>query len=137
MKKLLINGQAFHTEGNNLSIADNKVYVDGKLVTDLSGIKSNNITVHVYGNVGDLKATGDVSVEGDVGSIETASGDVKVKGSVTGDCKSSSGDIIVGGDVSGSCTSMSGDIKADKINGSCSTMSGKGCQTTVKNFGII
>ena len=113
MKKLLINGQAFHTEGNNLSIAGNKVYVDGKLVTDLSGIKSNNITVHVYGNVGDLKAPGDVSVEGDVGSITTASGDVTVSGSVTGDCKSSSGDINVEGRVSGSCTTVSGDIKSE------------------------
>lgn len=114
MKKLLINKQAFHTEGKNLSIAGDKVYVDGKLVTDLSGIKSNNITVHVYGDVGDLKAPGDVSVEGDVGSITTTTGDVTVSGTVTGNCKSTSGDINVGGDVTGSCTTVSGDIKTVK-----------------------
>ena len=128
-------------EGNDVSVINSKVYVDGKLVEDASDSKTKNITVHVYGNVDKLDTPGSVSVEGNVGSIETASGDVKVKGCVTGDCKSSSGSIIVGGDVSGSCTTMSGDIKANKISGSCNTMSGSVRQTTVierlKNFGII
>lgn len=124
MQKVVINGKAIKVDGNNISVIGNKVYVDGKLIEDLDGIKSNNITIKVYGNVGHIDAPGDVSVEGNVDKVITGSGDIKVNGNVTGECKSSSGDITVSGNVDGPCTTSSGDITAKSINGSCKSMSG-------------
>ena len=68
-----------------------------------------NIEIKVEGNVGSINTTsGDVTINGDANSINTASGDVdchEVKGSV----HTMSGDVTCG-DIAGSVSTMSGDV---------------------------
>lgn len=100
-----INGKSISVQGNNISIVNNKVYVDGKLVEEgLTGdVKitfegelanlDSSASVTVNGNVkGDIDASGSVTVYGDVG------GDVDASGSVT--CGNVGGDVDASGSVS-------------------------------------
>lgn len=65
-----------------------------------------------------------IVVEGDVkGRIDTASGDVEVKGN-TASIKTMSGDVTVEGSVSGDVGTMSGDVRAQSIEGNVKTISG-------------
>lgn len=102
-----INGQNF--QGNNVSISNNKVYIDGKL-QDTEKYKEINIVIN--GNIKKLSVDScdKVEVTGDVTSLKTMSGDVEVKGNVLGDIKTMSGDIDCN-NVEGNISTMSGDIK--------------------------
>ena len=62
-----------------------------------------------------------ITVNGNVDFIETATGDVAVTGNVT-QVQTASGDITISGDTT-NATAMSGDITAKKI-GSATSMSG-------------
>lgn len=84
-----------------ISINNGKIYVNGKLREDL---KSPSIEVKIEGNV--HTGSGNVSVTGDVTTINTASGDVTCK------------------DVKGGVLTMSGDVTCSNVGGNVSTMSG-------------
>ena len=90
----------------SITIDNGKVYVDGNLQED---IIAPSIEIKVEGNVGSINTTsGDVTINGDANSINTASGDVdchEVKGSV----HTMSGDVTCG-DIAGSVSTMSGDV---------------------------
>lgn len=100
-----INGATYingvKIEGAQSIIIDNgKVYVNGNLQEDFS---TPSIEIKVEGNVGSINTT-----SGDANSINTASGDVdchEVKGSV----HTMSGDVTCG-DIAGSVNTMSGDV---------------------------
>lgn len=97
--------------GQNITISNNKVIVDGQDVTP----DSKEIFIHVEGHVNQINADifKNLSVNGTVGSVKTQSGDVGVAGSVMGDIKTMSGDVKCDR-VSGKITTMSGDIKRFK-----------------------
>lgn len=106
-----INGATYingvKIEGAQSIIIDNgKVYVNGNLQEDFS---TPYIEIKVEGNVGSINTTsGDVTINGDANSINTASGDVdchEVKGSV----HTMSGDVTCG-DIAGSVNTMSGNV---------------------------
>ena len=95
MNTIVINGKKFQTNGNNVSIINNSVYVDGDLIAgELNGVVKikwegdlANLTAHnveVEGNVmGNLNAH---NVEcGDVGGNVTAHNveEKKIAGSVS------------------------------------------------------
>jgi len=93
--------------GRNVTISNNRVIIDGKDVTDnLPEQKTYNIQVD--GNIDRIKcdACDKIIVTGEVGQIQTQSGDVEC------------------GNVKGSVSTMSGDVDCDSISGSVSTMSG-------------
>ena len=98
-----VNGVIY--SGNNLTIRNNKILIDGKDVT----VDAKQINISIEGNVEKLEVDSceKVSITGDVGNVKTLNGDVDISG-----------------DVKGSVQTMSGDVDCRNINGSVSTMSG-------------
>lgn len=104
-----INGQTITFEGsaNNVQVKNGVVMINGKVV-DGNYQNDKVINVTVNGNVDNLStASGDITVTGNVETIQTASGDIKVHG-----------------DIKGNITTASGDVSAKTINGNVSSMSG-------------
>jgi len=100
-----INGVSYH--GNNVTIINGKVLIDGKDQTPNE--KEINITVHA--NIDTLKVDvcQTVRVAGQVGSVSTVSGDIKIAGDVDGSVSTISGDVECG-NVAGSVSTVSGDV---------------------------
>ena len=101
MGTITIGGKTY--VGNNISINNNVVKIDGK-VTECG----HPYTISVSGDVDKLEvdACESVTVVGSVQSVKTMSGDVKC------------------GDVRGGVQTMSGDVDAKVISGPTTTMSG-------------
>jgi len=99
-----INGVEY--TGNDIVINNGNVTIDGKLQKQL--LNEPKITIQIIG---------------DVGSIQSSSGDVSVRGTVSGGITTASGDIQCG-DVTGSVKTVSGDISCGEISGNVSTVSG-------------
>lgn len=111
MNQININGKQYNIPNGNISIKNNKLYVNGKLVTE-----DNNI----------YKAT-EIVIKGDVENIETdksvkcnnVKNSIKAGGSVN--CDDVGGDIYAGGSVR--CdnvvgnVSASGSIHCDSVGG--------------------
>ena len=95
-----VNGKTIRVSGNNISIINDKILVDGKPLNEAMDAK--NITVIVEGNCNKLEAAGHVEIKGNCGSVD-CSGSCTVHGDVTGNV-----------DASGSvtCGNVGGDIDA-------------------------
>lgn len=125
---VVINGRSY--SGKNVSIRNNKVYVDGVLADGGGQVAATTFDVRIEGPVtapvtltnGTLTITGEVS-----GGVRTTSGDVVIHGNVAaGDVASTSGGVEVDGDVHGDASTISGNIVAGgTIRGSATTVSGK------------
>lgn len=103
-----INGKSF--TGNNVSIINGKVFVDGVEQTG-EFAQEQTINVTVNADINNLKTvSGNVTVTGNVTTANTVSGDLTVTGSVHGDVHSVSGDVSCGA-ISGNVKTVSGDIK--------------------------
>lgn len=97
--KTIINGKEYI--GNNISVINNKVIIDGKDVTEDFGNTIQNITIN-----------------GDVSNVKCESGGLTINGNVTGDVDA--GHSVTCGDVSGNvssghsikCKSIGGNAKA-------------------------
>ncbi|ALS22117.1 hypothetical protein [Paenibacillus naphthalenovorans] len=99
MNTIIINGQRFNTSGNNISVTNNQVIVDGKVVQgNLSGI----VEVKFEGDLASLKCNGSATVNGNV------FGSVNAGGSV--DCGDVGKNIDAGGSVT--CGFVGGNIDA-------------------------
>lgn len=124
---VIINGKTICVDGdcNNVSVAKNKVYVNGKLIQDCDEIKEKNIKITIEGNVGSIETgSADVAVNGDCGGdVRAGSGDITVKGNVSGGISTGSGDVECG-NVGGSVKTGSGDVKFKSVENGVSTMSG-------------
>lgn len=102
MNKIIINGKEIKCNGNNISVINNKVYVDGKIISE-EAVKNSDI--YVYGNVENIKCEGSVhcnDVKGDIkarGSVscDNVGGNINCEGSVS--CDNVKDSIIVGGSV--------------------------------------
>ena len=105
MSTIRINQSSY--SGSNVSIVNNKVYIDGVLQGQHDNDKS--ISIVIEGNIESL-------------SVD-ACNSVQVKGGVTGAVKTVSGDITCG-NVGGSVSTISGDVRCGNISGSVSTVSG-------------
>ena len=110
MGKICVNGKTYDVGDGNVSIINNEVYCNGKLVSDLKEFPEKEIRITIEG---DLK-----------GDLKTGSGDVKIAGNVDGSVQTQSGDVDINGTVGGSITTMSGDVECGNVGGSVSTMSG-------------
>lgn len=87
-----INGKTY--KGNNISIIDGIVYIDGKAADESLASPNTTIIVKITGDVDSISTgSGDVQVTGNVNKISTGSGDVNINGSVYGSVKTGSGDI--------------------------------------------
>jgi DUF4097 and DUF4098 domain-containing protein YvlB len=102
-----INGKTYH--GTNVTVVNGVVTIDGKVQ---GGAIHGPISISVQGNVGSIETSaGDINVKGDCsGDIETSAGDIDVEGNCSGDIKTISGDVSVTGSVGGKINTVSGDI---------------------------
>lgn len=108
MNTIRINGISI-VAGRNISVVNNRVFIDGKDVTP----DAKDIRIEVAGDVEKLEADAcnSITVTGNVGNVSTQSGNVDVGGSVGGSVQTMSGDVDCGGAISGSVSTMSGDVK--------------------------
>ena|SRR6185312_6668682 len=94
-----INGKSISVKGNGISIINDKVYVNGKLIEEgLSG----NIEITFTGDLASLNVDGSATVNGSI------HGDVDAGGSVN--CGDVGKSVDAGGSVN--CGAVSGDIDA-------------------------
>ena len=104
-----INGKTY--KGNNISIIDGVIYIDGKIADKSNASLNTTIIVKITGNVDSISTeSGDVEVTGHAGKISTGSGDVST-GSCGGTISTGSGDVDINGQVYGSVKTGSGDIR--------------------------
>ena len=94
-----VNGKTYTVTGKNITMIDDKIYVDGKEITST---ESQIINIIIEGNVNQVQCNGYVEVHGDV------NGNIDCGGSVT--CGDITGNIDCGGSVS--CGEVKGDIDA-------------------------
>lgn len=104
--KVTINGVEY--SGNNVSVRGDKIIIDGKEImsTDISTV----FNISVEGNVASIDNSSGTVTCNDAGSVSTQSGDVVVSGSVNGNVETMSGDVTVAGHIKGNTETMSGDI---------------------------
>lgn len=117
MARNVINGMVVD---GDLVITNGKVFVNGKQVTT----EGKTINISIEGNVDRLQvdACDKILVNGDVGSISTASGDV-ILNECKGSIQTTSGDVECKGDCINIST-VSGDVKVRYAEGSIKTVSG-------------
>lgn len=103
----VINGKSY--SGNSISVKNGSVTIDG---VKQSQELDHNVTIEIHGNVSMIQTEcGNVTVNGDVETAKTMSGDLDISGNAIGDSSTMSGDININGSVGGSVYTMSGDIK--------------------------
>jgi hypothetical protein len=107
-----VNGKTFNNlSGNNISITNGKVIVDGVEVEDGDFSNSHIINVTINGDCGDVTTSqGDITC-GSCSSVKTSQGDIEVSGDVAGNVTTSQGDIDIDGSVSGNVKTTMGDIR--------------------------
>lgn len=96
-----VNGKTIRVSGNNITVINDKIIVDGKVLNESMDFK--NITVIVEGNCHTLEACGDVEIKGNCSFVE-CSGSCHIEGNVEGDVEAS-GSVTcgdVGGDIDAS-----------------------------------
>jgi hypothetical protein len=122
MATIMVNGQIF--SGKSVQVRNSKVVIDGKEYVGTDDEKK--IEIHVAGDVDeiDVDVCYKIAITGNVGSIQTSSGDVEVSGNVNGDIKTSSGDVEISEGVTGSIQTSSGDVKTGSVGGKVKTNSG-------------
>lgn len=105
-----INGKTF--KGNNISIIDGVVYIDGKIADKSNASLNTTIIVKITGNVDSIStASGDVEVTGHAGKISTGSGNVSTGGDCAGTISTGSGNVDINGQVYGSVKTGSGNVR--------------------------
>jgi len=118
MATIVINGNSY--TGNNISVVNGKVVVDGLDVTP----EQKQITISVDGDVDELSvdSCNKVTISGSCAKVRTTSGSVDC-GIVHGDVNSTSGSIECK-NVQGDVTTTSGRVKAAMVMGNVRTNSG-------------
>lgn len=105
-----VNGRSFVVSGNNISITDDRIVVDGVELTDGAGdpaFRGEILRVELTGDLAALTCSRTVTVTGSV------AGDVRTKGSVT------VGGPVAGGIDAGGSVTVHGDVsKAVDAGGS-------------------
>lgn len=110
MNVVNINGKTYTApDGCNVSVINNKVYFNDKLVEVFNDWKKKNIKIIVEGNCKEVKAD---------------TGNITIKGNVEGNVNTDAGNISIEGDVKGNVTTDCGNISANHITGQISTYCG-------------
>ena len=98
MNRIVINGKTIRCNGSNVTIQNNRVIVDGKVIST-NAIEQSDVTI--YGDVENIKCEGSAS-------CDNVKGNINAEGSVS--CDDVGGNIECGGSVH--CDSIAGDVKA-------------------------
>ena len=107
--QIIINGKKYENiSSGNLTISNNKVYVNGSLIENLNNIEEKNIKIEIYGdkNFISVDSCENINVNGNVYNIKLTNG------------------TITCDDVKNDVTITNGDINANKIFGKCEVING-------------
>jgi hypothetical protein len=107
--RIIINGKKYNNiSSGNLTISNNKVYVNGFLIEDLKNIEEKNIKIEIYGdkNFISVDSCETINVNGNVYNVKLTNG------------------TIACDDVKNDVTITNGDINANKIFGKCEVVNG-------------
>ena len=118
MSTIIINGNRYN--GDNITVRNNKVIIDGKDMTP----DSKEINITVEGNVEDLDIDycNNIEINGNVNNLRSGSGDVTCN-DVQNGVQTGSGDVDCT-NINGYVQTGSGDVNAETITGSVKTGSG-------------
>lgn len=109
MGNVIVNGKVYNCDGN-ISIIDDKVYCNGKLIVDPTEIHAKKINIEITGNVDKLKSSaGNINIIGDCNNVMSTSGDITIKGNISGNVNTTSGDVKCG-QINGNVSTVSGDV---------------------------
>lgn len=127
LNRIVVNGRVItNTGGGVVEIYDGKVVVNGKPVEDLNGLPDKVVNITIDGDVESLHVDccSTVSVDGNVKTVKSGSGDVTVSGNVSGNISTGSGDVNCCNVEEGDVTTGSGDVHCINVGGRVSTGSG-------------
>lgn len=94
--KTQINGRHINLTGQNVSITDNGIYVNGKPIEQFDESQVPVLRIEITGNVESLTTeNGEVTVNGRVGTVVSKNGNVMC-GKIMGDCDTKNGNIMRG-----------------------------------------
>lgn len=101
-----INGMSF--SGQNISIKNNQIYIDGKRIDEqFEEQKTFNITVDSPVSKLEVDNAESIEIKGDVGTVKSTNGNVNISGTVSGDVKTVNGNV--------KAASIEGDVRT--VNG--------------------
>lgn len=127
LSRIVVNGRVItNTGGGVVEIYDGKVMVNGKPVEDLNSLPDKVVNITIDGDVESLHVDccSTLSVDGNVKTLKSGSGDVTVSGNVSGNISTGSGDVNCCNVEEGDVTTGSGDVHCIKVGGRVSTGSG-------------
>lgn len=85
MNKITINGKTISTpDSSSVSVINNRLIVNGKVVEDLQQYETKNIEITINGDCRDIETTGNVIVQGNCKDID-CNGNVTCYGDINGD----------------------------------------------------
>jgi hypothetical protein len=102
LNRVNINGRCISVQGNNISVINGKVFVDGKEYKEQPE-KTEQIILKIEGAVQQLNIDDSVSIEGDVTAEH-----IRVNGSIN--CRNIKGSIEAKGSIN--CDDIEGKVKA-------------------------
>ena len=121
--KTKINGRYINLTGQNVSITDNGIYVNGKPIEEFDESQVPVLRIEITGNVESLTTeNGEVTVNGRVGTVVSKNGNVNCQ-TVEGNVESKNGNVMCG-KIMGDCDTKNGNIMRGKIMGDCDTKNG-------------
>ncbi len=105
--KIRAKGRYVNLQGQNVSITDNGIYVNGKPIEEFDDSQVPVLKIEITGNVERLTTeNGDVTVNGRVGTVVSKNGNVE--------CQT----------VDGNVESMNGNVSVTTCHGDCDTQNG-------------
>lgn len=117
MNKITINGKTYRAKGN-ISIINDRILVDGQPI-DAAELEDKTINVTIEGKsvkVDNIQDVNSVTITGDVETVNSVNGDVRVTGTVKGNVVNMNGDIRAE-TIEGSATNVNGDIHGARKGG--------------------
>lgn len=107
--KININGKTIENVKGTIEITDKGVFVNDVPIEEYKEPIVVNLVLE--GDVDHIISdSSDVTVNGNVHTIDSKNGNVNVKGTVKGNVESKNGNVTIAGDISGDVTSKNGNV---------------------------
>lgn len=107
--KTRVNGRYVNLTGQNITITDNGIYVNGKPIEQFDENQVPVLRIEITGNVESLTTeNGEVTVNGRVGTVVSKNGNVNCQ-TVEGNVESKNGNVMCG-KIMGDCDTKNGNI---------------------------
>jgi hypothetical protein len=113
--KTRVNGRYVNLTGQNITITDNGIYVNGKPIEEFDESQVPVLKIEITGNIETLTTeNGEVTVNGRVGTVVSKNGNVDCQ-TVEGNVESKNGNVIVT-TCHGDCDTKNGNIIRNNYN---------------------